>query len=158
MILQQLWQSCLPRIFGDRPATYLHRMNFTLFLAITYENSTTLLHLGVCVHLAKIWQITPSVTPSPTSLIAHFMWHFLKESRELAEKIFHPPRIFLMGRHSILSNELLATSDNLFAQKYSKSLHQNRRWKLGQQSAICWNYLGWNFQHLFERECQLTKF
>ena len=121
MIWQQLWQSCLPRIFGDRPSTYFHPMNFILFLAC--ENSTTIIHLGVCVHLAKIWQITPSVTPSPTSLIAHFMWHFLKESRELAEKIFQPPRIFLTGRHSILSNGLLAISDNLFAQKYLKLLH-----------------------------------
>ena len=85
--------------------------------------NTTIIHLGVCVHLAKIWQITPSVTPSPTSLIAHFMWHFLKESRELAEKIFQPPRIFLTGRHSILSNGLLAISDNLFAQKYLKLFH-----------------------------------
>ena len=96
MIWQQL---CLTRIFGDRPSTYFHPMNFILFLAC--ENSTTIIHLGVCVHLAKIWQITPSVTPSPTSLIAHFMWHFLKESRELAEKIFQPPRIFMTGRHAI---------------------------------------------------------
>ena len=63
---------------------------------------------------------------------------------------------------------------------FERQENQNRRWKLGQQSANCWNYLGlfrdydfdhilfkiktflfykienWNFQHLFEKEFRET--